>query len=80
MSRNDIKERLKSYLQFSPRERRINLEEFIDSAMTNKDILDAINYVERLNKNGYNNNIVEMGYSDAGDFYVKTENGMTFLR
>ena len=76
-SKKDI---LKSYIKFSPRERKVELEAFIDNEISDNDVNSAIDYVQKLNDNNHSHSITEMGYSDAGDFYVKTETGMTFIK
>lgn len=73
------KKLLKSYIKFSPRERRIELEDFVDNDIIDEDVEIAINYIEGLDGGKNQHSIIEMGYSSAG-FYIKTETGMVFIK
>ena len=77
---NSRKETLKKLIKFAPTERRIQLENFVDNDLLDENLEDCISYVEQLNGNRQDHSIIDMGYSDSGEFYVKTETGMTFLK
>ena len=74
-----IKENLKKHIAFTPRERRLELEEIIDKNISSADIEKALAYINELDKCGHSHDIVEIGYSENGVFYIKTQTGMAFL-
>lgn len=76
MNKKNIKEILKQYIAFSPRERRIQLENFVENEMYEKDILYAINYVQKADSNGNVHSITKLSYNN-GDFSISIETGIT---
>lgn len=75
------REELKAYIQFSPRERRLELEAYIDEHLSDSNVLDALKYVKELSeKTDHPHSINELGFSDKGDFYIRTSTGITFIK
>lgn len=79
MNTKNIKETLKQYVAFSPRERRILLENFIDNEMYEEDILYAINYVQNADKNGNIHSVTKLSYNGK-DFSISIEAGVTRMK
>lgn len=73
------KELLKKLVAFTPRERRLELENLIDNEIRSEDIKKALLYVNKLNQGGDAHYITQIGYSPSGDFFIFTQTGMTFL-
>lgn len=74
------KEILKSYIEEIPEERRLKLEKFVENDISNRDINKAINYVKQLSIGEQSYSIIEMGYSNEGDFYLTAQICITFFK
>ncbi len=74
------RDELKAYVQFSPREKRLELETYIDEYLSDSNVIEALSYVKQLTESsGHPHSITEFGFSEkTGAFFVKTSTGLTF--
>jgi hypothetical protein len=76
---NTQKERLKSLLQQSPREKRVEMEEFIDNNILDKHVRNALSYYDKATKGAtVNFSISDLGYG-IDDFYITVSTGMSYM-
>lgn len=71
------KKKLKDYLILKPYEKRIELEEFIDSVISDNDVYRALKLIE---EHEGNYRVSDLSYSDSGDFNIKLETGITYKK
>ena len=73
------REKIKMHLIERPKDKRLELENFIDNNLQEVDVSKVTSYLDELNRST-SHRIVEIKYSEQGDLFVKAETGLTFLK